>query len=90
MALSTIQSMRRAADFLNQGNEQQCASTLQALLLRPNIPLFWRIHALALLSHAVEDWFEAKVRMFQVQGQNNSDHGAEIPETSRSSLAVQS
>jgi hypothetical protein len=69
MALTTVQQMRRAADFLNQGNEQQCASTLKALLLQPNLPPFWRIHALALLTHAVDDWFEAKVRIsFRVQG----------------------
>jgi hypothetical protein len=33
MALTTVQQMRFAADFLNQGNEQQCASTLEAPLL---------------------------------------------------------
>jgi hypothetical protein len=61
--------MRLAADFLSQGNEQQCASTLKALLLQPNLPQFWRIHALTLLSHAVDDWYEAKVRIsFRVQG----------------------
>jgi hypothetical protein len=69
MALTTVQQMRLAADFLDQGNEQQCASTLQALLLQPDLPQFWRIHALALLAHAFEDWFEAKVRIsFRVQG----------------------
>jgi hypothetical protein len=69
MELTTVQQMRLAADFLDQGNEQQCASTLQALLLQPNLPQFWRIHALALLAHAVEDWFEAKVRVsIRVQG----------------------
>jgi hypothetical protein len=69
MAHTTVQQMRLAVDLLDQGNEQGCITTLQALLLQPTLPPFWRIHALALLAHTVDDWFEAKVRLsFRVQG----------------------
>jgi hypothetical protein len=69
MALTTVQQMRLATDLLNQGNEQQCASVLQTVLLQPKLPPFWRIHALALLAHTVDDWFEAKVSIsFRAQG----------------------
>jgi hypothetical protein len=54
--------MSRAVDLLEQGNSQTCILTLQTLLLQPRLPFFWRIHALTLLAHSVDDWFEAKVR----------------------------
>jgi hypothetical protein len=60
MALFKIQ---QAIDLFGQGNEQAGISTLQTLLLQPKLPPFWRIHALALLAHAVDDWLEAKVRV---------------------------
>jgi hypothetical protein len=59
---SIIQQMSRAVDLLEQGNSQTCILTLQTLLLQPRLPFFWRIHALTLLAHSVDDWFEAKVR----------------------------
>jgi hypothetical protein len=52
---STIQQMSRAVDLLEQGNSQACILTLQALLLQPGLPFFWRIHALTLLAHSVDD-----------------------------------
>jgi hypothetical protein len=90
MAHTTVQQMRLAVDLLDQGNEQACITTLQDLLLQPNLPPFWRIHALALLAHTVDDWFEAKVRLSSSPGVNNADQGVETSNTRQSAVAVQS
>ena len=58
MALFKIQ---QAVNMFSQNNEQAGISTLKTLLFQPKLPPFWRIHALALLAHSVDDWLEAKV-----------------------------
>ena len=66
---SAMEQIRLAVGELEQGNDQACISTLQTLLLQPQLPFFWRIHALALLAHSEDSWLEAKVSAsFRVQG----------------------
>jgi len=66
---SAMEQIRLAVGELEQGNDEACISTLQTLLLQPRLPLFWRIHALALLAHSEDGWLEAKVSAsFRVQG----------------------
>ena len=64
MALFKIQ---QAVNMFDQNNEQAGISTLQTLLVQPKLPPFWRIHALALLAHSVDDWLEAKVSIPRVK-----------------------
>lgn len=57
------QQLYAAFDMFEMDDKQGCITILQAIVSEPGVPRYRRIQALVAIATAVDDWYDAEVRL---------------------------